>query len=1385
MFEGVYENFPKPKPGHDKIIKKHLYTFLERSILELKEKDTEEEVHYCADNSAMVVLSPLQIDEIRKSVCLALLDLDQSEASGAALEEYDKEMAQYLLEQKKRTVSKGTNKLAKAPRVFFDRDEDDHKYILAIVKVFEHLLNKINASADVHVSTAVPKLDQDILQENEEHKENEESSPSRPTSPFLPSPPPCSPREEGVDSEKPDNKIGEPAPKHTMSLASLDANETSDDSTDAKKKKTLLAKLAEGKVWGVPRTLFRLEKIEGLDELKDTPFMVEHILDILSVLNELAASPSSIKQNLILLCPSEDEAELFSSRLRLEITSSAKHLEEFQNKLNQDDSGLSKLKVIVKDVVKDLKNRLAKANTQGEAVVDDAGSVDGSTEVKREFKLVNILLSVLRRHPLSRSTIYTVFTQKYIEKKARDKHGAQSTALSLTQLQRETVEFCERLALAMTRLNMPKVEYASASMLFHDTSNPSPWAEFFGAPGGSRSEISILELVQTCCPITKSAGVVAFLHKSVQEYYAASAIMQQFKAVRRSLSSSDDEILCVLDMLHPGNSGVKRPSQLSKEEVMSMLTSYNMHGDSNTHQTENQSHPTASTKASASSHQVADLNRISQDVIKLIRGMMASGLHHIDLEQNEGVRDFLVDLLLSSSECQKSLIIIARLCSSRIGSAFAMARENIWTVLTMQNPRREGGSLLHVACREGNLPLLQTALRIMQDCYHDRLWADIRRDSDSRQSLLMRGKSKFKMFPIQAAALHGYRDCCEEILRMVDDVKPEKNVNEDQMINWKQSFLKHALELDFSSIQLNDADAAMIAVALESLQSLRKLDISNNRIGSAGCKHLGQKLKFATSLKCFDISHNAISEEGCLLLVHPQKRTVVDWPVGDKVMIDKTFDQVVQENGRITVLDRVMSTHNHANLGTVRKDNGPDDLQPYQVKWDDGTESGALYVKDVQRPFKKVKLKMGSTGTVVKVGNDGSVAIDFDGLQLWLSKTQLDSQSCTVETLQGLGCAVQLTELNLSKCSIGPEGSRAVASVLHRLSALTRLQLHDEVGDDIRGITTLAAGGVLVKEGCLLPLAPDQSQQHQVVQVNFLRVHAHVTGLFDTYQKARFICEHTPDVKSGTERLRKLQKQLQKQLEEAMTLSYCAAKVASGACIDLLNELSDAVDLYPQSSTLRGRKSVVSFNIDSIRTQRGRAAAVLFLQLAYQEPESTGLPGQVDKITWPDLSGMCDAATLYPSPARANLMRWINAGAEQQHSDATLLTISEHIAEVTAVKVFPCGKLLASASADGDVLICSTATGEVKCRLDGHNGQGRNGCLCYTRWDTAKKNIVEFIPHDACPLDGHVGRVNSVDVSHDGSRLLSGGDREILVWKRKGATSLFVPEIFLSEHSGR
>jgi len=283
-----------------------------------------------------------------------------------------------------------------------------------------------------------------------------------------------------------------------------------------------------------------------------------------------------------------------------------------------------------------------------------------------------------------------------------------------------------------------------------------------------------------------------------------------------------------------------------------------------------------------------------------------------------------------------------------------------------------------------------------------------------------------------------------------------------------------------------------------------------------------------------------------------------------------------------------------------------------------------------------------------------------------------------------------------------------------------------------------------------------------------------IPGLLGACEKTHKLQPLGPDG-SGvvTDELHNVPKHLQKQLEEGLSLSYCAAKVAAVACFDLLQELSDAVDLCPHSTQMRERKTLVSRSIDFLRRRQGRAAAQALLQLAYQEPPSTGLPAEVANIKWHHLSQSRDDDVPSPlTPAQASLMEWINP--DKKRPDATLLTIVEHLAGVNAVKVFPCGKLLVSASDDGDILICSAQTGELKCRLAGHNNQGRHGCLCKLEPKAGFFDRKSITHNDDCTLDGHEGMVTSIDISVDGRRLVSTGiDGKIRIWERQAETCLF------------
>lgn len=221
------------------------------------------------------------------------------------------------------------------------------------------------------------------------------------------------------------------------------------------------------------------------------------------------------------------------------------------------------------------------------------------------------------------------------------------------------------------------------------------------------------------------------------------------------------------------------------------------------------------------------------------------------------------------------------------------------------------------------------------------------------------------------------------------------------------------------------------------------------------------------------------------------------------------------------------------------------------------------------------------------------------------------------------------------------------------------------------------------------------------------------------------------------------------------------------------------MDTCPQSEMLRELRILVSRSLAFLHKRKGKAAAQALLQLAYQEPKKSGLPAMVEGVKWDEIA-QADGIVPKGTPASACMIAFTNAPEERP--DATLLTIADGVGSGPC-KFFPCGTLLASVGAGGgDVFICSTATGEIKYRLTGHNKDGRGGCTCAK--DVENMNEVD----DDCPLvitGGHAGAVCCVDVCKDGKLVTGGRDGTVKVWERRGATSTFtLKSATQSGHSG-
>ncbi|EKX46656.1 hypothetical protein GUITHDRAFT_86622 [Guillardia theta CCMP2712] len=113
-----------------------------------------------------------------------------------------------------------------------------------------------------------------------------------------------------------------------------------------------------------------------------------------------------------------------------------------------------------------------------------------------------------------------------------------------------------------------------------------------------------------------------------------------------------------------------------------------------------------------------------------------------------------------------------------------------------------------------------------------------------------------------------------------------------------------------------------------------------------------------------------------------------------------------------------------------------------------------------------------------------------------------------------------------------------------------------------------------------------------------------------------------------------------------------------------------------------------------------------------------------------------------------------------------------------AVAISPSGKLLASCSTDGTVVICSSTTGDVRAVIRGHSAQvssvsfsPNSDLLASVGWDQRMVvRVWDFHSgEDRLVLRGHAREVHAVAWTRCGGFLVSGSeDKSIRVWSSKG-----------------
>ena len=304
-----------------------------------------------------------------------------------------------------------------------------------------------------------------------------------------------------------------------------------------------------------------------------------------------------------------------------------------------------------------------------------------------------------------------------------DKGAGRATGATPAKVVLEADALGRSLALRMTIENVSKLDMTgSGSELIRrleTSSAPSPFAAYL-------QDVEVMAMLKAA-PLTTRSGELSFVHKTVQEYLAASGLVASLHRAFDGTSLTDVEFL--LDELLQAKAS-KRTNQATK----SIWTSEPAVGDAEV--AANAARLLKSAKA--------------RPLERLLAGLPASPLSQLRLAREEDgsvieeqVLDFLVDAVLSDTGLAAQLRVLRKLVGAveLHGGVLEQVGRNLQTLLTARLAKRAHGTLLHEAAREGNVAVLCLALDACKD---------MAAESESNAAKGMAGDAAIKVAAVDA-----------------------------------------------------------------------------------------------------------------------------------------------------------------------------------------------------------------------------------------------------------------------------------------------------------------------------------------------------------------------------------------------------------------------------------------------------------------------------------------------------------------------------------------------------------------------------------------------------------------------------------------------------------
>jgi len=443
-------------------------------------------------------------------------------------------------------------------------------------------------------------------------------------------------------------------------------------------------------VWTEEKYKDAFKKTPELQELTDTPFMTQIVTQILPDAENSKASDREIKSRLVRAL-GEFIVDLLWATLTEEgiLKDLGKIQEEFDDTKCTNRVQRERIRDVARDAAKYImevikKNDARKSNwetslpeTLKGVLLEDEGEKVLALELDLE------LVRQLKRRPTRRAAVYELFIRVWANREIA-KNAGRGGGLAPEKLRVVAANYSRELGVTMVREGRTKLRGRSEAELFATVSDT---AIFF-------SNDPLASAARSAAPVRQSGGFLYFVHKTVQEYSAASALSLSldtcFERIGKKAGDLDD---LIKKGVEPAGAVESSPRELI-----------------------------ASARTTA---------KCLETLNKLLTSLASSPLSRLNLKEESAVCDFILDLLMDDPFLMQRVHAAAYVAikyltdpvfSEVVGGkvdnnlrlSFAALLANVETLLTGPLPRRNNGTLLHEAAAAGNLGLVKQALTTLR-----------------------------------------------------------------------------------------------------------------------------------------------------------------------------------------------------------------------------------------------------------------------------------------------------------------------------------------------------------------------------------------------------------------------------------------------------------------------------------------------------------------------------------------------------------------------------------------------------------------------------------------------------------------------------------------------